>query len=251
MRQLSFAFLQAGRHIARGASDLASLPETSGSEVVILRRVDPRRTWLGSIPLRWRGICSGVWFSSGAGDGSVRRARSGLMSMPGNGRQQQLSKPSIHTRGGRATSQRCGCRWRSLFLSALPGRVAINTGGGAFTDASGVVYAVDTTSSPHPTLTGNSTTSAIGGTGDDALYQSYRYGTDFGYNVALASGDYTVQFQFMEPWATGAGQRVFDVLLEGQEVIGNLDLFTVAGKKQRLHGVQERDGLGRASQRAP
>ncbi len=134
--------------------------------------------------------------------------------------------------------------------SASPGRVAINTGGGAYTDAAGIVYAVDTASSPHPTLKGSSTvksiTAPIGGTSNDGLYQSYRYGTDFGYDVALANGSYTVQFQFTEPWVTGAGQRVFDVLLEGTTVVDNLDLFTVAGKNNAYavtKAVTVTDGL--------
>jgi predicted DNA-binding WGR domain protein len=40
MRQLSFAFLQAGRHIARDASDLAPIPDASGSGAVVLRKID-------------------------------------------------------------------------------------------------------------------------------------------------------------------------------------------------------------------
>jgi predicted DNA-binding WGR domain protein len=43
MRQLSFAFLEAGRHIARHASNLASIPDGSGSGAVVLRKVDAGR----------------------------------------------------------------------------------------------------------------------------------------------------------------------------------------------------------------
>jgi Ca2+-binding RTX toxin-like protein len=111
--------------------------------------------------------------------------------------------------------------------------VAINTGGAGLT-AAGITYAVDTATSRYPGLVGSSTakstTAAIGNTTDDALYQSYRYGKGFGYDVGLANGDYVVEFQFVEPYFSGAGQRVFDVLLEGQEKISNLDLVAVAGK---------------------
>jgi predicted DNA-binding WGR domain protein len=43
MRQLSFAFLQAGRHIARGAPNLGETASQSNPRGVVLRRIDPAK----------------------------------------------------------------------------------------------------------------------------------------------------------------------------------------------------------------
>jgi hypothetical protein len=114
------------------------------------------------------------------------------------------------------------------------GTIAINSGGAAYTNAASVQYVADSSTLPYAALAGSSTlktvTTAIGNTTEDALYQSYRYGKDFGYNIPLANGSYTVEFQFVESYWGAAAQRVFDVHLEGQEVISNLDLFSSAGK---------------------
>jgi hypothetical protein len=121
-------------------------------------------------------------------------------------------------------------------IGEVASSMAVNTGGAIYTDTdTGIQYAADTATSPHPTLTGTSTSTAksvsaaIASTNDDTLFQSYRTGKDFGYNVNLASGDYTIELQFVETYWTSAGKRKFDVHLEGQQVITDLDLFTAAG----------------------
>lgn len=129
--------------------------------------------------------------------------------------------------------------------------VAINTAGGAYTDAdTGIQYAADMASAPHPDLVGTSTakttSSAIAGTNDDVLYQSYRYGKNFGYTVDLADGTYAVELQFIEPFFTTAGSRKFDVHLEGQEVASDVDVFAAAGGRNVaytiVHEVTVTDG---------
>jgi hypothetical protein len=123
-----------------------------------------------------------------------------------------------------------------------PAPIAINTGGAAYTDAdTGIQYAPDTAAAPHPALVGSTTvkkiTAAIANTNDDTMYQSYRYGKDFGYNVNLANGTYTVELQFIDPFFTTAGQRKFDVHLEGQEVASNVDVAGAAGGKNIAYTI--------------
>jgi hypothetical protein len=120
--------------------------------------------------------------------------------------------------------------------------IAINTGGGAYTDAdTGIQYVADMAAAPHPDLVGTTTakaiTSAIAGTNDDALYQSYRFGKDFGYAVDLSNGAYTVELQFIEPFFKTAGSRKFDVHLEGQEVASDVDVFAAAGGKNIAYTI--------------
>jgi hypothetical protein len=112
--------------------------------------------------------------------------------------------------------------------------VAVDTGGTGATDTvAGVTYVADASSSPPSTRTGSSvmktTSSSIAGTGVSSLYQSYRYGDQFGYNVDLANGTYALELNFVETYWKAANKRRFDVHVEGREVISDLDLFAVAG----------------------
>lgn len=70
---------------------------------------------------------------------------------------------------------------------------------------------------------------AIGGTLDDALYQTERNGTNFGYNIPVSNGTYDVVLHFAETFWTQAGQRAFDVALEGAPQLQNFDLFAQSG----------------------
>ncbi len=104
---------------------------------------------------------------------------------------------------------------------------ATNSGGGQYTSqSSGIVYQADTDYSGG---TAASTTAAITGTSDPALYQSERYG-NFSYNIPLANGNYTVTLKFAEIYWTAAGKRVFNVSMQGTQVISNLDIYSKAGK---------------------
>ena len=88
--------------------------------------------------------------------------------------------------------------------------VRINAGGNAFVDSLGQSWEADT----HFVGTSAvfSTAQPISGTTDDPLYQSERYGQNFGYQIPVANGTYEVDLHFAEIFWTSAGQRVFDVL---------------------------------------
>ena len=57
-----------------------------------------------------------------------------------------------------------------------------------------------------------------------------RFG-NFAYAIPLANGDYVVTLKFAETYWTTAGQRLFDVVMEGREVVSNLDLVAEVGPK--------------------
>jgi hypothetical protein len=110
-----------------------------------------------------------------------------------------------------------------------PGRVvwAVNAGGPDYVSHTGIHYEADT----HFTG-GHVYTKArpIADTQDDVLYQSERWG-DFSYDVPLPNGHYEVTLQFAEiVWRT-AHQRLFDVFIEGAEVLSNVDLAAAAGPR--------------------
>ena len=89
------------------------------------------------------------------------------------------------------------------------------------------------------------TADAIAGTEDDALYQSERFG-DFTYDVSVADGTYDVVLHFAETYWTADGDRVFDVLAEGNEVISDLDVHAQVGHDaadtETVSGVEVTDG---------
>jgi hypothetical protein len=113
----------------------------------------------------------------------------------------------------------------AIFVTPAP-VFAANAGGGQYTNQNGVVYQADTDYSGGATY---STTAAITGTNDPALYQSERYG-NFSYNIPLANGNYTVTLKFAELYFNATGQRVFNVSAQGTQVISNLDIYAQVGQ---------------------
>ncbi|MCB0359111.1 MAG: choice-of-anchor D domain-containing protein, partial [Bdellovibrionales bacterium] len=102
----------------------------------------------------------------------------------------------------------------------------INVGGGAYTDSLSRQWSADQYYSGGDTYsTGNSITN----TPDPTLYQSERWGSPFSYSIPIVNGDYTVVLHFAEIYWNAAGKRVFDVSLEGVNVLDDLDLWSVAG----------------------
>jgi hypothetical protein len=105
----------------------------------------------------------------------------------------------------------------------------VNVGGPSYVDAAGILYEADTLFSGGSTATHPA---PIAGTDDDILYQSARFG-NFAYAIPVPNGDYVVTLQFGEGYVTEVGQRIFDVFIEEQEVVSNLDLVAKAGALTR------------------
>jgi chitodextrinase len=74
----------------------------------------------------------------------------------------------------------------------------------------------------------------IANTDNDKLYQTERFGMS-GYNFKVANGTYVVNLHFAETFSgiTAAGQRVFDVDVEGNK-LSNLDIFAEVGFNSAL-----------------
>ena len=113
----------------------------------------------------------------------------------------------------------------------------VNAGGSAFTDSLGNQWSADTGFN-----TGNATGSgaAISGTPDPMLFQSNRWDTadapELQYTFAAPEGWYDVNLYFAETWSGAfvTGNRVFNVQIEGQTAIQNLDVFAQAGANAAL-----------------
>ena len=103
---------------------------------------------------------------------------------------------------------------------------AINAGGKAYTAPDGTVFTADQFVRGGRTYTGGS---AVSGTDDDAVYQSERYGV-FSYELPVDNGTYQVTLLLAEIYFEQANRRVFDVSLEGEELVSDLDLYATVGK---------------------
>jgi hypothetical protein len=89
----------------------------------------------------------------------------------------------------------------------------------------------------------------VRGTSDPDLYRGERYG-NFTYSIPVPPGRYTVNLRFAESWfgarkpaGGGAGNRVFDVFVNGVALLRNFDIFKEAGGEDRsldkvFHAIQ-------------
>jgi beta-galactosidase len=95
-----------------------------------------------------------------------------------------------------------------------------------------------------PVAVGGSQNLAVN-SGDPRLYDTFREG-DFSYRIPVPDGRYRVTIRFQEPSASAAGERMFDVALNGKEVLHGFDIFAVAGGKlkstDRTFDVEARGG---------
>jgi hypothetical protein len=107
--------------------------------------------------------------------------------------------------------------------------IRVRAGGANYVDSLGQTWVADTHFSFYG---GNPQDGAvpIAGTADPALYQSARVGTN-AYEFVVPNGAHTVKLKFAETVATGPGQRVFDVVLNGQFVLPMFDVYSDAGPR--------------------
>ncbi|MFA5834095.1 MAG: family 16 glycosylhydrolase [Bacteroidota bacterium] len=86
----------------------------------------------------------------------------------------------------------------------------------------------------------------ISGTSEPAIYRSELAGI-VEYKVRVPNGSYTVTLQMAENYFTSAGQRIFDVSLEGKPILQKFDLFATAGKnaayEKVVNNVVVNDGI--------
>ena len=106
--------------------------------------------------------------------------------------------------------------------------IRVHAGGGQYTDSQGQVWAADNGYSG-----GNvySVQNTIANTADQALYRTERYSVSapLQYQFAAPNGSYSVTLKFSENYFASAGQRVFNIVLNGQQVATNFDIVRAAG----------------------
>ena len=104
--------------------------------------------------------------------------------------------------------------------------VRINSGGGVYLDSLGNQWIAD------QYYVGGSTyevSAEIANTVDDTLYESERYGNNFGYAIPVPNGVYLVRLHFAEIYHQQDGARLFGVQVEGATVLSMYDVRAAAG----------------------
>ncbi len=134
----------------------------------------------------------------------------------------------------------------------------VNCGGPDYIDANGNLWMADKKRSGSQTWGSHSWTNnfeglpaffasqrwskdPVKGTTDWPLFQSFRYGLDkLRYEFPVPDGEYLVELYFSEPWyGTGggldcSGWRLFDIAVNDQIVIKNLDIWKAVGHDAAL-----------------
>ena len=109
--------------------------------------------------------------------------------------------------------------------SQPPAPIFVHAGGTAYTDTLGNVWSADAG------FTGGSTSASsanIANTPDPKLYQTERYG-NFSYLFTMPGGTYNVILKFAETYWNKSGQRLFNVSINGTQVLTNFDIVAAAG----------------------
>jgi hypothetical protein len=140
------------------------------------------------------------------------------------------SIPSAQTVKVIATSQADNTKSGTATVSLLPPAgsfptIFVHAGGNAYLDSLGNSWVADTGFQGGQT---DSTTNAIAGTPDQALYQTERWGA-FTYTFNVAPGNYSVILKFAEIYFTSTGSRMFNVVINGNQVLTNFDIVAAAG----------------------
>ncbi len=120
-----------------------------------------------------------------------------------------------------------------ILLDAIQGStntIRINAGAHTYVDPSGYVWRADQYATGGSVY---SSTAPISATTSDPLYRSERWGT-FTYDIPVVNGAYEVVLHFAEVYWSAAGQRVFDVRVEGSLAVNDLDIFSRVGQNAAL-----------------
>lgn len=146
----------------------------------------------------------------------------------------------------------------------------VNCGGGDFVDENGNQWMADVHKKGNNTWGSLSWTDDFGnlpnflgsqrrtkdpieGTTDWGLFQTFRFGRDrLRYQFPVSDGEYLVELYFIEPWwgtdrsMDCEGYRIFDVAINGETVLQDLDVWKEAGHDRLLKKtvkVHVKDGL--------
>ncbi|HYL16141.1 MAG TPA: malectin domain-containing carbohydrate-binding protein, partial [Terriglobales bacterium] len=116
-------------------------------------------------------------------------------------------------------------------VQAAPTSVRINAGATtSYTDNNGNTWLQDQYVTGGTAYINSNT--ITGSTPAPQVYHSERYGqasSSFAYNIPVSNGNYNVSLDFAEGYVTGPGKRIFNVSINGTQVLTNFDIYAAAG----------------------
>lgn len=123
--------------------------------------------------------------------------------------------------------------------TSTPTPLYVNCAGPLTVDGAGITWLADQAfaTGSWGYVAGSAYTSLgpIAGTPDQFLYESERAAAGVTYQFTLPNDVYNVTLEYAETYhGAPAGQRVFNVLLNGVTEIANLDIFAASGGEYRL-----------------
>lgn len=181
----------------------------------------------GNTTINWSASAMQSWITLSSNSGSLAPGASTTLTVSINGNANSLAAGSYSdTVAFTNTTNRNGGTIQRVTLTISPNSFFVKAGGGQYTDISGNVYKADTDYSGGETA---STIASIAGTPDGKLYQTEMYG-NFAYSIPLANGNYNVTLKFAEIHWNASGRRIFNVSMQGQQVISNLDIYAKVGR---------------------
>ena len=129
-------------------------------------------------------------------------------------------------------------QWRSNGLTNNLPVALINAGGPEAGTWSADAYRTDGYNTYTGTITPTVDISHVTNPAPQAVYQSYDQaysgvGQQLSYQLPVPNGTYTLRLHFVEPSYSSAGQRKFNVLLQGATVQSNYDIYAAAGALDR------------------
>ena len=166
--------------------------------------------------------------ASGAAAGTTAWSADGIALVEGaNLLRVTATTPSGHAAWGGHTTFNDALRVTRTGPPPQPGTVvaAINAGGDDWLATDGTPYAADAFYSGGSVQVSSH---VVAGSDDDALYNDWRYG-NFAYHIPVFDGRYRVELQFADTYNTAAGQRIFDVAIEGTTVLDDFDIIASVG----------------------
>ncbi len=114
-------------------------------------------------------------------------------------------------------------------IDLVPIPFGINAGGASYA-SSDLTFSADTGVYFLDEGTPFSNAASIENTQDDVLYNSERFNPTLRFALpGFIKGLYTIQLHFAETNHQTSNQRIFDVTIEGEEVLSNYDIFSEAG----------------------
>ncbi|MCY2965067.1 MAG: right-handed parallel beta-helix repeat-containing protein, partial [Planctomycetota bacterium] len=177
-----------------------------------------------------------VWSEVSPNGARVNQGHTGNAPSALNSNVQQIQVLSPNGMDKVETGQPMTVAWQSAGLSLQQPVVLLNVGGVAIGDWRANAY--QTVTWGFNSFSNSIDRASVLDPAPEGVYQTYAYspsgiGSKLAWHIPAGDGSYTVRLHFAEPSFTSAGQRKFDVKLQGNTVAANFDVYAATGARYK------------------